>query len=798
MGKMLHALGVFCGRLPLVVIAIWFVVVAGVFGAVAAFGSETSNDLNLPGTGSQQVQDLLTARFPPQQNGINPILFHVSTGKLTDKANAAAVKSSTQALRKAPHVYSVTNPLNSNGQAAGLLSKDGRTAFAPVLLDVGSGVLDTTIAQRVFDATRPAKAAGIEVAAAGSIGSELSDQPTESSELVGILAAMFILTLVLGSLVAMGLPIIGAVGGLASALGIIGLLGHLVSMPDTGATLATMIGLGVGIDYALFLISQHQDQIAAGVPIAESIPRAVATAGGAILFAGSTVVVALLSLRVAGIPLLSTLGLASAVAVVTAVFSAITLLPAILALLGHRVSWLSLPSFLHRRGGGHGAWATWAGFVTRHPVWITVGSLALLVPLIVPALSLRFGQEDIGASSPSTTERQAYDLTTAGFGVGYNGPLQVASQFDPVVAPSKQYTSDYNEATSLQKDLEKKQKQLPKQQKQLQSQQKQLEREQAQLQSQQRGLLAQQQQLQAEQQHLVAQQHTLEQEKATLQQQATALQQRAAALPGEKARLLAQQRHLESQKAQLLAERNRLEQQARALAARIRPLARQLAGILVRERALERRIAKLDGHPARQAILRALLDALKVQEQHTRAALAPLEAQARDLAGRARALAARAAQLQRQADQLQAQANHLTAEAEQLTREKAALDQRAAALQQQADSLQAQGAQLQQKAAALQQQGDALQHKADLLTAQAAQLQTQADQLKSEQQTAKQEQKQAEQLQKQLTAMVTTAGGDPRNTDPRVVRLQQALTGTAGVASLTLPQTNKKGDVGLL
>ena len=142
MGKALHGLGLFCSRHALVVIGIWTVLVVVVFGAVARFGAETSNDLSLPGTGSQDVKDLLEERFPPQQNGTNPIVFDVTFGKLTDNANKSAVKASIQAIKKAPHVYSVTNPLSSSGQTAGLLSKDGQTAFAPVLLDIGSGELD--------------------------------------------------------------------------------------------------------------------------------------------------------------------------------------------------------------------------------------------------------------------------------------------------------------------------------------------------------------------------------------------------------------------------------------------------------------------------------------------------------------------------------------------------------------------------------------------------------------------------------------------------------------------------------
>ena len=755
MGKALHGLGRICARWPWAVLGVWVLIILGILGMVRVFGSETSNDLELPGTESQQMQDLLTDRFPPQQNGTNPIVFHVETGRLTDQANKQAVNQSIKALRAAPHVDSVTGPFSDAGQTAGLVSKDGRTAFAPVLLDVGSGELDEEMAQDVFDATEPAQDAGIEVAAAGSIGTELSDQPTESSEVVGILCAMLILTLVLGSLIAMGMPIITAAVGLGVALALVGLLGHLVAVPDTGATLATMIGLGVGIDYALFLITRHQEQLKAGVPVKESIARAVATSGSAIVFAGGTVVVALVALRVAGIPLLSTLGLASALAVLTAVLAAISFLPALLGLLGTRVNALAIPAFLRRARTEGGMWARWAGFVARHPVWVTVGALAVLIPLVTPAPSLEFGQEDIGATSPDTTERQAFDLISAGFGPGYNGPLQIASKLDPPASPSDEYTNKYDKATSLQKQLERLSKQLPRQQKQLEAQQQDLENEQRQLES---------------------EQQSLEDQQADLQAQAAQLQEQGAALESEKSRLQAQQRQLESQQARLQTERNTLERQARALAREARPLVRHLARLLVRERILKARIARTND-PDLEARLRARLARVREREDEVRADLAPLERQAEQLADRARRLEAEADRLQAQANRLQAQADQLEARAAQLQSERAELER--------------EGAALEQSAAELRTQGDELQ-------AEAAQLQEQADQLKAKQQQAEQKQKTAEKLQKQLTAMVTQAGGDPRNTDPRVVGLQDALSDTSGVQTLTPPQTNDRGDVVLL
>jgi uncharacterized membrane protein YdfJ with MMPL/SSD domain len=268
-----------------------------------------------------------------------------------------------------------------------------------VLLDIPNGDVTAELAGDLLDTTEPARKAGVEVSVGGNLGGVLSKSPTESSEVVGLLAAMLILALTFGSLVAMGMPIITAVLGLATALGLIGLLGHLFDIPTVGPTLATMIGLGVGIDYALFLVTKHRDQLARGMERHESIARAVATSGSAIVF-GGTVIIALLSLWVAGIPLVASLGYASAVAVLTAALAAITLLPAILSLAGRHLFGAKLPAFLRPRArpGAATLWGRWAATVTAHPLACGLVALALLVPLIVPMFSLHLGQEDITAT----------------------------------------------------------------------------------------------------------------------------------------------------------------------------------------------------------------------------------------------------------------------------------------------------------------------------------------------------------------------------------------------------------------
>ena len=756
MAKFLYRTGRLCAAHPLWVLLTWVVLAAGLVGVMSKVGSVTSNNQSLPGTQSQQASDLLAAKFWPQQNGSSPIVFHVAKGKITDKANKDAVESSYKALLKAPGVYSATDPFGQSSSA--LISQNGHTAWTPVLLKISNGQVTEAVAQRIFDATKPAQKQGIKVAAGGTIGSALSPSPTEKSELVGLLTAMVVLALTFGSLIAMGLPILTALLGLSVALAAIGLLTHVFTVPTVGPTLATMIGLGVGIDYSLFMVSKYREHSAHGAGHREAIALSVATAGSAIVFAGSTVVVALVSLAVAGIPLVTTLGLVTAIAVLTAVLAALTLLPAVMSLLGTHLFGAKLPAFLRPRTKAHkvGLWGRWAGTVTRHPwVW-TVTAAAILAPLIVPLFSLHLGQEDVGVTPATTTERQAFDLLSAGFGPGYNGPLLVAVKLAPSAKESQQYQDQYNQAKALQKDLQNKQKtltaesnSLKSQQAQLQSQQQQLQAQQASLEQQQAALEAQKGPLTVQQQQLLAQEQQLTQEESQLQAQAAALAQQRATLTA----------------------------QIRANRVAYATLTAKLNGIL----ALEQRIgAQLVTHgcaahpdvPPCPALSQALT-AAKAAEATTREQIAANQAQF--------------SQLEQQAAQLQQQASALAAKGAQLQQQANSLQTQGAALQQQANNLQAQGASLQQQGNSLQAQGDSLQQQGDSL-------QAQANSLQAQQQQAENEQKQAVALQQQLTDELTYAGGDDRGTDPRLVKLQNALATPAGVLKVSPPNINKSGD----
>jgi uncharacterized membrane protein YdfJ with MMPL/SSD domain len=758
MGRALYRIGRFCAAHALPVLLAWVVLAAGVVGVMSIVGSMTTNDLSLPGTESQQASDLLKAKFPPQQNGSNPIVFHVSKGKLTDTANKKAIEASYQALLKAPAVYSAPDPFKNS--KSGLVSADGRTAFIPVLLKVSNGQVTESLAQHIFDATTPAQKQGIEVAAGGTMGAALSPSPTESSEVVGLLAAMVILAITFGSVVAMGLPILTAVLGLATALGTIGLLSHLFTIPVVGPTLATMIGLGVGIDYSLFLLTRYRAQLAGGVERRESIARAVSTAGSAIVFAGTTVVIALLSLSVAGIPLVSSLGYATAVAVFTAVLAAISLLPAVLSLLGRHAFGARLPAFLRakkRSGTGRpGIWARWAAMVTSHPWACCLVAMAILLPLIIPLFSLHLGQADIGVTPQGTTERTAFDLMAQGFGPGYNGPLVVAIELTPSAKPSQQYEAQYRQAKALQTDLKNKQKLLTDQSNGLQAQQ--------------ASLLRQKQQLEAQKALLTQQQAQLLAQKQQLTNEQSSLLAQKAALPEQRAKLQQQQAALERQRAALAAATTE------DLVARVR-LTATLGLIVAAEQRLEALLASdrcaADPSQAVCAHLQALLTEAQAREASTRSALTAN-------AGALQGDKSEAAQLARQAQQLRRNAAALAGGAVSLATQ-------AASLQQRANALQAEGATLQDQANAAQAQAASLQQQANAL-------QAQADSLKAAQRQAQNEQKQALALQQQLTDELTYAGGEDRGTDPRLVRLENALLTPAGVLRVSPPNINKPGN----
>ncbi len=430
MSAVLYRLGHACVRHHRIVLTTWLVLVVGLTAAVHIAGKQTSDNLTLPGTGSTKATNVLADKLPKQQYGTVPIVFVAPSGKLDEGANKAAVDKAVKDLAAAPGVEKAVNPLSSQGKAA--LSKDKTIGYASLTLSIGPGDLDEDEANTIIDAAQPAVDAGLHVSAGGYLGQQVSKPATESSEAIGLTMAVIILLFTFGSIVAMALPIATALVIVTTGLALIGLLGHLTEISSIAPTLGTMIGLGVGIDYSLFIVKRYIERLDEGVEPGEAIARSVATSGSAVVFAGGTVVIALCSLLFAGIPLVTALGLSAALVVCVAVLAAITLLPALLALVGERIHSLRVPFGGAKDDDGrpHG-WARWARGVAAHPWVAGLSAVAILVVLSLPLLDLRLGQEDVGQLPTSTTARQAYDALRQGFGDGANGPFLVAAKLDP-------------------------------------------------------------------------------------------------------------------------------------------------------------------------------------------------------------------------------------------------------------------------------------------------------------------------------------------------------------------------------
>jgi uncharacterized membrane protein YdfJ with MMPL/SSD domain len=422
---LLYRLGHFCARHHVLLLVVWLAIAITIVGVARSVGQETNDDLKLPGTDSQAATSLLSDKFPDQANGSVPIAFRAPAGaKLSDTKYKEPIENVTKAYGKDKAITGAVGPFSEQGGSQ--LNKKKTIGYISLNLKDSPSQLSVEEAHRIINLDEPLEKAGLNPAAGGYLGQKVSKPSTHVSEVVGLTAAVIILLFTFGTAVAMGIPILTAIVGLASGLGIITFLSHSVEVPTSAPTLATMIGLGVGIDYALFIVTRHRSQLGEGMEPRESVARATATSGGAVVFAGGTVIIALLSLAAAGIPLVTTLGYTAATVVLVAVMAATTLLPAILGLIGLWINRLRVPGMrVHHDQRPHG-WARWAAFVGSHPWPALIVGLGVLIVLAVPVRYLHLGQTDNGALPKSTQSRQSYDTMTEGFGVGSNGPMLIA------------------------------------------------------------------------------------------------------------------------------------------------------------------------------------------------------------------------------------------------------------------------------------------------------------------------------------------------------------------------------------
>ncbi|MFI9721963.1 MMPL family transporter [Streptomyces sp. NPDC052396] len=434
----LATLGEWCARHFLVVMAGWLLVLAGVEGLNRAYSGPFSDDFTLPGVQSVRAIDVLKAHDPAVGGYSAPVVLHDAKRPLT--AVAAQVNGAAAALRRLPHVLAVQNPLPPPSaypaqppppgrRNVGPLSGDGRTAYLTVRFDTTPLLLGQDYLHGVDRAVAPLRAAGVRVEYGGPLGELARPLPNDrGSELIGYGAAVVILLAGFGSVTAAVLPMLTALIGVITGLACLGLLAAAFTFSTVSPTLATMIGLGVGIDYALFLITRHRQHVLDGTDPATAAGQAVATSGRAVLVSGCTVIVALAGLWVSGISLIGKLGTAAAITVITAVLTALTLVPALLGLAGRRIDRWHVRTPVAEaapkgREPGRAGWHRYARRVQRHPWWFLTGGLATAAVLAVPLFSIRLGHIGDGADPTSFTDRRAFDLMSAAFGPGANGPL---------------------------------------------------------------------------------------------------------------------------------------------------------------------------------------------------------------------------------------------------------------------------------------------------------------------------------------------------------------------------------------
>jgi len=432
MSHRLYRLGRFAARRPWVVISIWVALSLVVIGAASAFGRELEDSMEVPGLDSQAAVDLLSAA-DSDSAGLTAQVVATPLDReasFLESAQAHAELATLQSgLAALPNVVAAADPaISSDGQVALI-----RIQY-PVLEELSVADLDNL---KEFGAAAR-EGSPLQVEMSGDLFFSFEEAETGTGEMVGLIAAVFILLFAFGSVIAMGLPIGMALFGLALGITSMGLITYLIDIPSWAPQMASMIGLGVGIDYALFLVTRHREFLARGLTVEESVGRAVATAGQAVIFAGGTVVIAILCLAVAGLPFMTAAGVATSVVVGIMVISSVTLLPAFIGLVGHRITRLRFRREKSANDEVGSGWRAWGEHVSRNAWSYAVGVTIALLVLTAPVLSLRLGFPDDGTLPETRTERRAYDLIAEGFGPGVNGPLVIAvdtSQDPTVIEP---------------------------------------------------------------------------------------------------------------------------------------------------------------------------------------------------------------------------------------------------------------------------------------------------------------------------------------------------------------------------
>ncbi|WP_435284120.1 MMPL family transporter [Streptomyces koelreuteriae] len=426
------ALARWCVQRRLVTVLLWLLACAGVAAGAAVAGSAYSNDYQVPGTESGRATELLHEGFPKLGGDSDTVVWHTTSGTVRAADVEQTMTRTLDKIEHLPGVASVTSPYD--GPGTGRISEDARTAYATVTFDDRAEDIDQGEARAVVDTAKSAETDGLQVELGGSAVALTQSSGGHIAEIVGVVVAAVVLFLAFGSLAASLLPIATALVGVGTAYAGIVLLGHAMTVADFAPMLGMLIGLGVGIDYALFIVTRHRRGLKRGLSVTEAATNAVATTGRAVVFAGATVCIALLGMLILRLSFLNGVAIAASLTVVLTVAASVTLLPALLSFIGPR----ALSRRERRRLAEHGPQpelptgfaARWSAFVERHPKVLGGVALVVMAVLALPTFSLHLGTSDQGNDPRTATTRQAYDLLADGFGPGVNGPLTLVTKVD--------------------------------------------------------------------------------------------------------------------------------------------------------------------------------------------------------------------------------------------------------------------------------------------------------------------------------------------------------------------------------
>ncbi len=445
MSTYLYRLAHFAFRRRRLVLAVWLAAAIAAIALAQASGGKTNDNFTIPGTEAQNAADLLTARLPAFSGGQSTIVFATTNGsaKVTDPAAKAAIETAMSKLKSVPQVSSVVDPFQGRR-----VSASGKVALGQVQWSAKAADVKDANLNAVKDAMKPVQADGVQVEYNGSVYPGWRIPISELPELIGLIIAFGILMITFGAFAAAGMPILGAIIGVITTLMGITALASVVTIASASTTVALMLGLSCGIDYGLFILSRHRTNLLNGMTPEESVPLAMGTAGSSVVFAALTVIIALCGLTVVGIPFLTVMGLAAAASVTIALLIALTLVPAMLGFAGTKVATFTRLPLLGARAErvarrsaadpDSTAGAGWARFVVRYRAGVLIGGIALLGVLALPALKIQLGLPSGASQSTGNTQRKAYDLTTEGFGAGYNGALLIVAQDAGSVSATQQ------------------------------------------------------------------------------------------------------------------------------------------------------------------------------------------------------------------------------------------------------------------------------------------------------------------------------------------------------------------------